>query len=60
MLDGTDAYFSVKICSQGLNSKLETRNSKLYARARGAVAQFGRAPRSQCGGQGFDPPLLHH
>src|SRR5882724_1370428 len=25
----------------------------------GAVAQFGRAPRSQCGGQGFDPPLLH-
>src|SRR6476660_1669897 len=26
---------------------------------RGAVAQFGRAPRSQCGGQGFDPPLLH-
>ena len=20
----------------------------------------GRAPRSQCGGQGFDPPLLHH
>src|SRR6266481_1281327 len=26
----------------------------------GAVAQFGRAPRSQCGGQGFDPPLLHH
>jgi hypothetical protein len=28
-------------------------------RACGAVAQFGRAPRSQCGGQGFDPPLLH-
>ena len=26
---------------------------------KGAVAQFGRAPRSQCGGQGFDPPLLH-
>ena len=25
----------------------------------GAVAQFGRAPRSQCGGQGFEPPLLH-
>src|SRR5882672_609796 len=59
MLDGIYAYFSVKICSQGLNSKLETRNSKLYARADGAVAQFGRAPRSQCGGQGFDPPLLH-
>ena len=27
--------------------------------SRGAVAQFGRAPRSQCGGQEFDPPLLH-
>src|SRR5260370_25901308 len=39
--------------------KLETRNSKLYSTTRGAVAQFGRAPRSQCGGQGFDPPLLH-
>src|ERR1044071_9541144 len=31
----------------------------LYGPPRGAVAQFGRAPRSQCGGQGFDPPLLH-
>src|SRR6266849_8571953 len=38
--------------------KLETRNCILPMR--GAVAQFGRAPRSQCGGQGFDPPLLHH
>ena len=26
---------------------------------RGAVAQFGRAPRSQCGGPGFESPLLH-
>src|SRR6266852_2006168 len=39
------------------NLKLETRNCILPIR--GAVAQFGRAPRSQCGGQGFDPPLLH-
>ena len=42
-----------------VNLKLETRNLKLYSRRRGAVAQFGRAPRSQCGGQGFEPPLLH-
>jgi hypothetical protein len=40
-------------------SELETGNLKLYSQSRGAVAQFGRAPRSQCGGQGFDPPLLH-
>jgi uncharacterized protein len=26
----------------------------------GDVAQFGRARRSQCRGQGFDPPHLHH
>ena len=39
------------------NLKLETRNCILVLR--GAVAQFGRAPRSQCGGQGFEPPLLH-
>ena len=39
------------------NLKPETRNCILVRR--GAVAQFGRAPRSQCGGQGFDPPLLH-
>ena len=25
----------------------------------GAVSSAGRAPRSQCGGQGFDPPRLH-
>ena len=31
----------------------------ISSHACGAVAQFGRAPRSQCGGQGFDPPLLH-
>jgi hypothetical protein len=37
--------------------KPETRNCILAIR--GAVAQFGRAPRSQCGGQGFEPPLLH-
>ena len=23
-------------------------------------SSIGRAPRSQCGGQGFDPPQLHH
>jgi hypothetical protein len=35
------------------------RTARKIAFPRGAVAQFGRAPRSQCGGQGFDPPLLH-
>jgi hypothetical protein len=41
--------------------QLDTRASGylISSRVCGAVAQFGRAPRSQCGGQGFDPPLLH-
>ena len=43
--------------SNACSLNLETRNGILLSR--GAVAQFGRAPRSQCGGQGFDPPLLH-
>jgi hypothetical protein len=37
--------------------KPETRNCILMRC--GAVAQFGRAPRSQCGGPGFESPLLH-
>src|SRR5882724_211759 len=41
----------------GEETKTERMSSAFLS---GAVAQFGRAPRSQCGGQGFDPPLLHH
>ena len=43
-----------------LTLQLDTAARPLYHFTRsGAVAQFGRAPRSQCGGQEFDPPLLH-
>ena len=32
----------------------------VYAAGKWGISSAGRAPGSQSGGQGFDPPMLHH
>src|SRR5687768_15185811 len=48
----------------GRNALVIIENPLLIVRGtvgtRWAVSSAGRAPRSQCGGRGFDPPTVHH
>ena len=54
-----ERIFSSSRGSRAPSSCTRKRRSYTNARPRGC-SSVGRAPRSQCGGQGFDPPQLHH